>query len=152
MDRESNKLKITTTIDQEDMEYLQAEVLNRSKNAGKMLNMSHVLREILHEHRENQEVSSNIIDIKEKEKSIKYTYILNMEVTYKYFFKVEVSLQDIRQYQSEYNVSFDEAERQVAEMKAVGIYMNNLPPHVYFTELPSSGGTIEVTDIVRYLE
>lgn len=47
----SPMIKLTATIEQADWDYLQSEVLRRSQERGKMLNVSHVLREILQEHK-----------------------------------------------------------------------------------------------------
>ena len=43
-------IKLTTTITQKTLDYLQKEVLSRSQKKGKVQNMSQTLREILHEH------------------------------------------------------------------------------------------------------
>jgi len=44
-------IKLTTTIEQSNWEYLQSETMRRSQERGKMLNISQVLREILQEHK-----------------------------------------------------------------------------------------------------
>jgi hypothetical protein len=51
--KNSPMIKLTATITQEDSNYLQEEVLRRSQERGKVLNVSQVLREILQEHKES---------------------------------------------------------------------------------------------------
>ena len=45
-----NKISLTVTIEQTDSDYLQSEALRRSEIGGKILSISHVLREIIQEH------------------------------------------------------------------------------------------------------
>lgn len=47
-------IKLTATIEQSDWDYLQSETMRRSQERGKMLNISHVLREIIQEHMKNR--------------------------------------------------------------------------------------------------
>lgn len=44
-------IKLTATITQDDWDYLQKEVLDRSQKRGKIQSVSQILREILNEHR-----------------------------------------------------------------------------------------------------